>query len=697
MKMDKIRFEEASLDIYLVGKYNRLMDILIGDRNDIINESQEEKFLSSESLKKNENFKIKINQNEEMNQNLLVKDNKFNEINLIKTNKKTDNLEKLNKYVNFIEYLDNFTNHKAEINSNKDLKNIFFNWCFHFYSKESSDNFIIEDIKDKIHQNIDNIRNNLLIVFVDSISEIYEIINIFKTINKEFHPLFLFIMNNIENEIKINSLYEDIKKYVFTNQIKMFNLRNITIKNYIDITKNSDEKIVKSYILNIYLYLINAWFYYNNLGDDYAFKDFINQGGLNILLNEIINQNQIKQEDENKGEGLFNILMLGRPGVGKSTLINLISNSKRSMEGRGISVTKYIARYAIKKYNISLYDSPGFEFDNDVEKIKDLLEELNMHLAKKRNQIHLIFYLLSSQGGRDFYETEKIILKLLMDNQIQTFFLLTFCPDKEFGNEAKEVVEKDLKKIFYELGRNKGLLYLEKKTKIFPVHLLDEMNLSCQNFGLKTVFEEAYNQFKNYIIDDEDISKLKCYIKNYIGAIVVDKKNDNYFMTDDKQRIFDILNKKENIIYRYINDINDILDPAKEESVSCINQYSYACSILGSLGFVTLSIIKSFKKRLIVRLAENFKKVIDDEEKVVLAEMNSEKIDETTFEANIPLYSSFVNYKEIQNLGKYYMNKFEKELNEEGINGLAKYLIDLIICYNNAIKSLIEIGKNFNE
>ena len=45
MKMDKIRFEEASLDIYLVGKYNRLMDILIGDRNDIINESQEEKFL----------------------------------------------------------------------------------------------------------------------------------------------------------------------------------------------------------------------------------------------------------------------------------------------------------------------------------------------------------------------------------------------------------------------------------------------------------------------------------------------------------------------------------------------------------------------------------------------------------------------------------------------------------------------------
>ena len=446
MENYKKRINEASLNIFIIGKYNRLMDILIGNRKDNVNEINEENFLvldSENGSEKNANILISNNKSEEKNQILILEDIK---------EQKIDNL-KQNENLDFLEYLDKFIEYKSQINSKEEFTiiNSNLNWTFHFYSRKEYKLKNIEDIKDKIHQNIDNIRNNLLIVFVDSISEIYEIINIFKTINKEFHPLFLFIMNNIENEIKINSLYEDIKKYVFTNQIKMFNLRNITIKNYIDITNNSDEKIVKSYILNIYLYLINAWFYYNNLGDDYAFKDFINQGGLNILLNEIINQNQIKQEDENKGEGLFNILMLGRPGVGKSTLINLISNSKRSMEGRGISVTKYIARYAIKKYNISLYDSPGFEFDNDVEKIKDLLEELNMHLAKKRNQIHLIFYLLSSQGGRDFYETEKIILKLLMDNQIQTFFLLTFCPDKEYGIQSKEVVEKNLKKIFYEL------------------------------------------------------------------------------------------------------------------------------------------------------------------------------------------------------------------------------------------------------
>ena len=99
--------------------------------------------------------------------------------------------------------------------------------------------------------------------------------------------------------------------------------------------------------------------------------------------------------------------------------------------------------------------------------IKLLINELNEHLLKKRNQIHLIFYMLNSQVGRDFYDTEREILKLLMDNKLSIYFLITFSPDKEFGNETKEIIERDLEKIFYELEREKGLNYLEQKIKIF--------------------------------------------------------------------------------------------------------------------------------------------------------------------------------------------------------------------------------------
>ena len=90
-----------------------------------------------------------------------------------------------------------------------------------------------------------------------------------------------------------------------------------------------------------------------------------------------------------------------------------------------------------------------------------------------------------------------------------------------------------------------------------------------------------------------------------------------------------------------------------------------------------------------MRIAENFNKVINDEEKNNLVESNSDKIYEDCGKIiNFPLYSIYGSYNNIQDFGNYYLEKYSKELNEEGLNGLAKYLIDLINCYNNSIKSL---------
>jgi len=534
-----------------------------------------------------------------------------------------------------------------------------------------------------------------MLAFVDSISEIYKTLDIFKSINKEFHPLFLFIINGVEKEIKKDEILEDIEKYVYKNKIKMFEMRNISIKNRLNLEKILNKDIVKSYILEMYLYLINAWFYYNNFGDDFAFED-LSHDNLNILLKELTEQQYIKPENENKSKVFFNILILGRPGVGKSTLVNLLCNSKRSMEGKGINVTRFITKYVIKEYNISIYDTPGFEFDSEVNTIKLKIEELNEHLLKKKNQIHLVFYLLNAKSERYFYNNEKEILKILMKNKLQTFFLLTFCPDKEFGEEIKEVVEKELKTIFYKFGQQDWDFYFKNKTKIFPVHLLDEMD-GTKNFGLKTVLEEAYNQFENCIIDEDDLKELQENLKNFN----TNKKNDEYEIIEvksKKSKIFDILNKNGNTLYKYIQEIDDVIDSAKAESLSTINNYSIVCCLLGVFGIVITNCpLKFCKKNLLLKLAENFKKVINDEEKNDLVKLNSDKIYEDSIWINIPLVSSITNIFNIQKFGKYYLDEYSKELNEEALSGLAIYLIDIINCYNNSIKSLKILGKLFNE
>ena len=119
---------------------------------------------------------------------------------------------------------------------------------------------------------------------------------------------------------------------------------------------------------------------------------------------------------------MFNILLLGRKSVGKSTLLNILYNCKCSLEGKGELGTKKIIRYNIKKYNLSLTDTPGLESDEDKFKIKDLIEDLNGHLLKKKFQFHLVFF---SINDRRLSNIETDVVNILFKYNIPLFFLVT--------------------------------------------------------------------------------------------------------------------------------------------------------------------------------------------------------------------------------------------------------------------------------
>ena len=51
-QLNKKRFEESFLDIYILGKYDKLMDLLIGERRDTMNDIDKDKILLTITEKK---------------------------------------------------------------------------------------------------------------------------------------------------------------------------------------------------------------------------------------------------------------------------------------------------------------------------------------------------------------------------------------------------------------------------------------------------------------------------------------------------------------------------------------------------------------------------------------------------------------------------------------------------------------------
>ena len=65
---------------------------------------------------------------------------------------------------------------------------------------------------------------------------------------------------------------------------------------------------------------------------------------------------------------------MGNPGVGKSTLINILKGGKYAKEGLGGGIITYnITKYNINDTNIVLYDTPGV-YNDKIEKINQFID-----------------------------------------------------------------------------------------------------------------------------------------------------------------------------------------------------------------------------------------------------------------------------------------------------------------------------------
>lgn len=161
-----------------------------------------------------------------------------------------------------------------------------------------------------------------------------------------------------------------------------------------------------------------------------------NQQEVQIGINDLMAKSRevFKTATQNLTSKL-NVLIVGKTGVGKSTLINAVFGDEVAETGSGKPVTQEIKKIEVNK-NFSIYDTKDLEmrdFENTYADIENFLEE-DSH-KKADEQIHIVWFCIA-EPSRRIEEGEKKLFELLKQKDYTIITVITKAyQDKDENNE----------------------------------------------------------------------------------------------------------------------------------------------------------------------------------------------------------------------------------------------------------------------
>lgn len=153
-----------------------------------------------------------------------------------------------------------------------------------------------------------------------------------------------------------------------------------------------------------------------------------------------------KHMKEDKKNNILNVLVLGKSGAGKSSLINAVFGKDMAETGQGKPVTGGFEKFGDDN-GLSIFDTRGLESENFEETISDIEKFLQENVAKGSvdEQIHIAWLCINESSRR--VEGEERVLEILKKEKIPTIVAITKAQqDKdEKGESFREKVIEILK------------------------------------------------------------------------------------------------------------------------------------------------------------------------------------------------------------------------------------------------------------
>ncbi len=145
----------------------------------------------------------------------------------------------------------------------------------------------------------------------------------------------------------------------------------------------------------------------------------------------------------------LNIMVIGKSGVGKSTLINSLFRGNFAETGLGRPVTRDIRKIEKADFPLTVYDTPGFELSDSQQREvkKEIIEIIDKGFRTQdiNEAIHCIWYCINVNGNRTFDDSEIEWLREFTQSNtaVPVMVILTQAYPKSKGLEMKSLVEKE--------------------------------------------------------------------------------------------------------------------------------------------------------------------------------------------------------------------------------------------------------------